>query len=177
MRALSRLAPLLAVLALSLAACGGSGDDGGTSAAPTTEAGPTPSRAAFIRQGDAVCREILKEAEKIDEQAAAIGASDLSNENTQKSAARIWSQQIALTRKFKNRLEALGAPAGAENEVSEMVATLEEAIALGDQIRTQLAAGQITDTPTYVEEYANVVAQGNQQAQDFGFKVCGAPPE
>jgi hypothetical protein len=174
---LSRIAPLLAVLVLSLAACGGSGDAGETTVAPVTNAGPTPSKAAFIRQGDAVCREILKEAEKIDEQAAAIGASDLSNENTQRTAARIWSEQIALTRKFKNKLEALGAPEGAENEVSELVATLEKAIALGDQIRTQLAAGQITDTATYVEEYANVVAEGNQQAQSFGFKVCGAPPE
>ena len=167
--------PLLAVLVLSLAACGGDGDDGAVPQ-PTT-AGPSPSKVEFIRKADAVCREILVDAEKIDQQAAAIGASDLTNQNTQQVAAKIWQQQIALTRKFKNRLESLGAPAGSENEVSQLVATLEEAIALGDHIRTQLAGGQIADTPTFVEEYANVVQQGNLQAQQFGFKVCGSPPQ
>lgn len=171
---MSRLALLLSLLVLALAACGG-GDDDASGTEPSST-GVSPSKAEFIRQGDAVCREILKEAEAIDEQAAAIGGSDLTNENTQKVAARIWGQQIALTRKFKNRLQALGAPEGTEDDVSQMIATLEEAIALGDQIRNQLSTGQIEATPTFVEEYANVVAQGNQQAQGFGFKVCGAAP-
>lgn len=167
------------MLLLSLAACGGDGDGGdgddGAVLQPTST-GPSPSKAEFIRKGDAVCREILVEAEKIDEQAAAIGARDVTNQNTQQVAAQIWAQQIALTRKFKNRLQSLGAPAGSENEVSQLVATLEDAIALGDQIRMQLADGQINETPTFVEEYANVVQEGNLQAQQFGFKVCGSPP-
>jgi hypothetical protein len=167
---------LLALLVPSLAACGGSGD-GDDEVVPPVDTGVQPSRAEFIRKGDAVCRQILKEAEKIDEQAAAISFSELSNKNTQKVAARIWAQQIALTRKFKNRLESFGAPPGSENEVSELIATLEKAIGLGEEIRGQLASGRIDDTPVFVQEYASVVEQGNQQAQSFGFEVCGAAPQ
>jgi hypothetical protein len=145
------LAALVALAAI-VAGCGG-GDDSDTNSDSLT-------KAEFIKQGDAIC-------EKANEQSEA-EAEKFSKENdfklerpTKKQLEEAVSE--ILVPNFKRQVEdlkTLGVPEGDEEQVEEMISSLET------------AADEIEGDPSLVFE-GQVLKEPAQLAEDYGFEVCG----
>jgi hypothetical protein len=146
------LAVLAALVALAAIVAGCGGDD-----SETTE---TLTKVEFIKQGDQICEEANEQSETEAEEFAEENDFKLekaSDEQLEEAVAEILvpslNQQI-------EDLEALGAPEGDEEQVEEIIVSLED------------AAGEIEDDPGIVFE-GEVLKEPSELAEDYGFKVCG----
>ncbi|HEU5104604.1 MAG TPA: hypothetical protein VFU11_02060 [Solirubrobacterales bacterium] len=108
------------IIALAAAGCGGSSDDETSSL----------TKAQFIKQGDAVCKEVEEKRGK------AIG--DFYDKEEARSAQELGAKgqeklvlEVALppVKGLEGELEALGAPEGDESEIEAMFKALDQAIA------------------------------------------------
>lgn len=147
---LAVLAALIALAAI-VAGCGG-GDDSDTSDSLT--------KAEFIKQGDAICEKANEQSEAEAEKFAK--ENDFSLERPTKAQLEEAVTEI-LVPNFNRQVEelnALGAPEGDEEQVEEIVVSLET------------AAGEIEQDPSLVFE-GQVLKEPAQLAKDYGFEVCG----
>ncbi len=162
-RSILLLASVLAVAALA-AGCGGSDDDstntgtGGSTNGDTTTAALT--KAEFIEKGDAICE---KANESIEDE-----ADDFAKENdidtskpTQKQKEEVIVAVVAPSvRTQSEEIAELGAPSGDEDQVEEIIVSLEDATA------------EIEDDPSLVFE-GEPLKEAGRLAEDYGFEVCG----
>lgn len=142
----------LVVLAATVAGCGG-GDDSDTS-------GDSLTKAEFIKQGDAICEKANEQSEAEAEKFAK--ENDFKLERPTKEQLEEAVSEI-LVPNFKRQvadLKALGVPEGDEEQVEEMISSLET------------AADEIEDDPSLVFE-EQVLKEPAQLAKDYGFEVCG----
>lgn len=148
---LSAIAVLVALAAL-VAGCGG-GDE-------TTDETVTLTKAEFIKQGDAICKEANEENETEAEEFAEENDFTLekaSEEQLEEAVAEVLGPSL---NKQVEELDALGAPKGDEEQVEEIVVSLED------------AAGEIEDDPSLVFE-EKILEKPSKLASSYGFKVCG----
>jgi hypothetical protein len=149
---LAALAALVALGAL-VAGCGG-GDE-------TANETVTLTKAEFIEQGDAICEEGNAESEKEAEEFAEDNDFDIEKASEEQLEEAISEVLVSNLSRQVEELDALGAPEGDEDEVEEIIVSLEGAVS------------KIEDDPS-VAFQGNVLKEPGELAQDYGFKVCGA---
>jgi hypothetical protein len=146
------LAALLA-LAVLVAGCGG-GDE------TTDSATVTLTKAEFIKQGDAICKEANEENESEAEEFAEENGFTLEKASKDQLEEAVAEVLVPSLSQQAEEIEALGAPEGDEDKVEEIVVALED------------ATGEIEDDPSLVFEEKSL-EKPNQLAEAYGFKVCG----
>lgn len=151
---LAALAVLVA-LAVVVAGCGSSDDE------TTTDETVTLTKAEFIKQGDAICQKGNDQSEKEAEEFAEENDFDLEKASNEQLEEAVSEVLVANLRGQLDELEALGAPEGDEEQVEEIIDSLEG------------ATDEIEDDPSVVFG-GDVLKEPGELAQDYGFKVCGA---
>jgi hypothetical protein len=141
-----------AFLVALVAGCGG-GDE-------TTDETVTLTKAEFIKQGDAICKQAGDQSEKEAEEFAEENGFTLEKANEEQLEEAVTEVLVSNLRQQAEDLDALGAPEGDEEQVEEILVSLEG------------AADEIEEEPSIVFE-EEVFDEPNELAQDYGFKVCG----
>jgi ABC-type lipoprotein release transport system permease subunit len=137
---------LTAVLALAVigAGCGSSDDDSGTSSLTKSE---------WIAKADAICQQGNQEIEQAAQQ-------QFGNQKPSAADVQQFATGTALpnTQTQINKIRALGAPSGDEDQVNKILDTVQADI---DKAKS---AGDIEES---------TFADGNALAKQYGLKVCG----
>jgi len=150
------LAALAVLVALAVVVAGCGSDD-----ETTTDETVTLTKAEFIKQGDAICQKGNDESEKEAEEFAEENDFDLEKASDEQLEEAVSEVLVANLRGQLDELEALGAPEGDEEQVEEIIDSLEG------------ATEEIEDDPSVVFD-GEVLKEPGELAQDYGFKVCGA---
>lgn len=146
------LAALVALAAL-LAGCGGGEET-------TDSATVTLTKAEFIKQGDAICKEANEENEAEAEEYAEENGFTLEKASDEQLEEAVGDVLVPSLERQADELDALGAPEGDEEQVEEIVVALED------------ATGEIADDPSLVFE-GKTLEEPNELAKAYGFEVCG----
>jgi hypothetical protein len=146
------LAALVALAAL-IAGCGG-GDE------TTDSATVTLTKAEFIKQGDAICKEGNEGNEAEAEEFAEENGFTLEKASDEQLEEAVGEVLVPSLNQQAEELDALGAPEGDEEKVEEIVVALED------------ATEEIEDDPSLVFE-EKTLEEPNKLADAYGFKVCG----
>jgi hypothetical protein len=148
---LAALAALVALAAL-IAGCGG-GDE-------TTDETVTLTKTEFIKQGDAICKKGNDQSEKEAEEFAEDNDFTLEKASKEQLEEAVAEVLVPNLNQQAEELDALGAPEGDEEQVEEIIVSLEG------------AADEIEDEPGSVFE-GEVLEEPTKLAKAYGFKVCG----
>jgi len=140
------------MLAALVAGCGG-GDD-------TTDETVTLTKTEFIKQGDAICKKGNDQSEKEAEEFAEENGFTLEKASKDQLEEAVAEVLVPNVNQQAQELDELGAPEGDEEQVEEIIVSLEG------------AAGEIEDEPSAVFE-GKVLKEPTELAKDYGFKVCG----
>lgn len=154
------LTAALAAAALVALVAGCGGGDETTADGTATDETVTLTKAEFIKQGDAICKESGDQSEKEAEEFAEENGFTLEKANEEQLEEAVAEVLVSALRGQTEELKALGAPEGDEDRVEEIIVSLEG------------AADEIEDDPSVVFE-EKVFAEPNELAQKYGFKVCG----
>ena len=159
------VAPLIAavagVLALAVVAagCGGSDDSTDTGAAATA----TLTKAELIKQGDAICKEGNEEIEAGFERFEEEKGIPKNQEPSRAQGVEIVETVILPNLASQSEsIRGLGAPAGEEKQVGELLDSLDQAIATAEG-----------DPKALFDEDTDPFAAANAKAQAYGFAECG----
>jgi hypothetical protein len=151
-----------AALALVAAGCGGGG--GSTESSESTS---SLSKAAFVKQGNAIC---AKTEEEVTAGVAKFTKEHGFSEKKPPSATQIAElAEAVLVPKVRKQIEeirALGIPSGDEKEVEAIFAAAEEALKETEEDPTVFGSGGI-----------GPFAKANELAREYGLTVCGSEPE
>jgi len=156
------IAVVAGVLAVALfaAGCGSSSD--------TTESTASLTKAAFLKQGNAICaagnKEINAGFEKFFKENEFSKKKQPTQAQLEEAAEEIAIPSI---RKQIDGIRALGAPSGEEEQVNEIVDTAEEALEEGEEDPAALVS----------EENGNLFAKANKLADAYGLTACGEGEE
>ncbi len=180
MKLAARLTALAVLVAMVPAGCGNGGDEAETTqaAASSTTAAQTTVDAAtkdeYIAQGDAICADVQSDAAGLQRQAQELQAQsdELPKAEFLERAASFWGEQIRVTESFRDQLAQLDPPPGDEERVGQLLASIDDGLAIAREIEATLDGGDDIAAST-VEEYGKAVARGNTLAQAYGFEVCG----
>jgi hypothetical protein len=148
---LAAVAALVALAAL-VAGCGGGGD--------TTDETVTLTKAEFIEQGDAICKEANEENEAEAEEFAEENGFTLEKASKDQLEEAVAEVLVPSLNQQMEELDNLGAPKGDEDQVEEIIVSVED------------AADEIEDDPGLVFE-ETTLDKSNKLAKAYGFKVCG----
>jgi hypothetical protein len=143
-----------AVLVGLIAGCGG-GDE------TTTDETVTLTKAEFIKQGDAICGEGNDQSEKEAEEFAEDNDFDLEKASEEQLEEAVSEVLVSNLSRQVEELDALGAPEGDEDQVEEIIVSLEGALE------------EIEGDPSLVFQN-EVLKEPGELAGEYGFKVCGA---
>ncbi|HEU4463219.1 MAG TPA: hypothetical protein VFR75_11565 [Solirubrobacterales bacterium] len=141
-----------AVLVMLIAGCGG-GDE-------TTDETVALTKTEFIKQGDAICKKGNDQSEKEAEEFAEENDFTLekaSDEQLEEAVSEVLAPNL---NQQAEELDGLGAPEGDEEQVEEIIVSLEG------------AADEIEDDPKIVFD-GEVLKEPSEMAEDYGFEVCG----
>jgi hypothetical protein len=158
------IAMLFGVLAIAViaAGCGSSSSEESTSSL---------TKAEFIKRGDAICAKANKENEAEFEEFA-----KEHNLSKNKEPSEAVQEEVATTvllpsvSKQLEDIRALGAPSGEEEQVDEILETVEGEVEEGEEEPSSLLGAE-------EEEEVSPFAEGNKMAREYGFKVCGQEGE
>jgi hypothetical protein len=153
---MGRLACLIAVICLNLVL--------GVSVAFAA-----PTRAQFIRQGDALCREVQRELAPLRRQAQA--AKSMPEAKQWAVAERLWAEQIQIQTRFTARLRAVGLPTG-DSRARSIVFGLDHGLVLARRVRDRFAKRSAT-VGVALTAYIRFTLSLNRRVAAYGFKVCG----
>jgi len=151
-KALLAAVAVLVALAALVAGCGGGGD--------TTDETVTLTKAEFIKQGDAICKEANEENEAEAEEFAEENGFTLEKASKEQLEEAVGEVLVPSLNRQTEELDALGAPEGDEDEVEAIIVSVED------------AADEIEDDPGLVFE-EKTLEKPNKLAKAYGFKVCG----
>jgi hypothetical protein len=151
-KALLAAVAVLVALGALVAGCGG-GDE-------TTDETVTLTKAEFIKQGDAICKDGNSQSEKEAEEFAEENDFELGKATEEQLEEAISEVLVSNLRRQIDELDALEAPEGDEDQVEEIIVSLEG------------AADEIAEDPAVA--FGNeVLKEPSELAEDYGFKVCG----
>jgi hypothetical protein len=106
---------------------------------PVSAAHAAPTKAQFIRQGDALCLGVQRELAPLRRRAEAAKAP----ESRQWAAAqRLWADQIRIQARFTARLRAVGVPTG-DSKARSIVLGLDRGLVLARRVRDTLLRGEV----------------------------------
>ena len=159
------LAGVLAV-ALILVGCGGGSSD--STSASSDSSTSALSKAEFIKKADAICKAGGKRTQE--EFAAYIEEKKLSGkkEPTEAQYAEVSDEiQVPALKRQAEEIRALGAPAGDEDQITELVDAVDEGIENVEAADPQKA----------LESASPMFAEADKLAVAYGLKVCGNSEE
>lgn len=155
------LAIFLVLAGLLVAACGNedsSGDDG--SAEVAVEAGSL-SKSEFIERADEICRESEVAREDLISEYLESFAANPSNESERAQAETLVNSiLVPAYQKLINRISALGAPAGDEDEVSAFLTSFQKSLEDGEA------------NPLEFVRSREPFVEGVKLSDAYGFEVC-----
>jgi hypothetical protein len=155
------IAVLMAVAALAAIAAGCGSDD--STDTDTASAEVTITKEQLIAQGDAICKQGNEEIEDGFERYAEENDIPKNKEPSDEQGVEIVETVIVPNIKTQSELiRGLGAPEGDEEQVEELVDSLDEAIEAAED-----------DPEALFSEDSDPFGDVNQQAQDYGFSECG----
>ena len=152
-----KLAMLIAVTALGLALSAGA-------------AAAAPTKAQFIRQGDALCQQVQQELAPLVRRAQA--AKSLPAGRQWAAAESLWAEQIQIQARFTARLRAVGVPPG-DAKARGIVLGLDRGLVLARRVRDAFARRSTTSLAVTLPEYIRFTVSLNRRVAAYGFKVCG----
>jgi hypothetical protein len=129
-----------------------------------------PTKAQFIRQGDALCREVQRELAPLVRRAQA--AKSLPESQQWAAAQRLWADQIRIQARFSARLRAVGVPTG-DSKARSIVSGLDRGLVLARRVRDAFARRSTTTLAVALPEYVRFTMSLNRRVAAYGFKVCG----
>lgn len=130
----------------------------------------SPSKAEFIRKGDALCTDTKRALVPV--RARAQAATTLPTDAKWRATADIWVDQIAIQRRFVTKLRALGTPAG-DRTAADLVSRVARGVPLAVQIQRGFADRDTTRLPTLLSDYVTFTLELNRRVVAYGFRVCG----
>ena len=153
-----RFAAALTVLLVLAAAAAGS-----ASAA-------SPTKREFIRRGDSLCMDVARQLVPIRRRAEA--AKSLPEDRRWAAAARIWTDQIAIQKRFNANFRAIGVPAG-DRSAARLVSGLERGVVLALRIRDGFAMRDTAELALSLPAYIDFTVALNARVRAYGFRACG----
>jgi hypothetical protein len=152
---------VIAVLGvLAVAACGDG--DGGSSGTPTPTAEVT--KAEFIEQADALCRDFREATEEVTR------TEPSSPEEVADQVDRLATESERTLEKFR----ALTPPAGDEDVLRRYTESIEESNALIRKLGDAAQANDASAVEAHSRDLQELAQRQRTLAQDYGFKVCGS---
>ena len=130
----------------------------------------SPSKAEFIRKGDALCTQTKKALVPI--QARAQAAKTLPTDARWQATADIWADQIAIQRRFIAKFHAIGTPAG-DRAATSLVASMSKGLTLAVNVQQGFADRDTIRLPTFLSDYVTYLLKLNRRVAAYGFRVCG----
>ena len=132
--------------------------------------GAAPTRAEFIRQGDALCRQVQRELLPIRRQAEA--AKSLPQAQQWPAVTRIWTLQVKIQARFNVHFRALGTPAG-DASARAIVSGLDRGLVLARRVRDGFAARDTAALGRALPTYVRFTLGLNRRVAAYGFSACG----
>jgi hypothetical protein len=129
-----------------------------------------PTKAQFIRQGDALCRQVQRAVAPLRREAEA--AKSLPEAQKWAAVTRIWTAQIKIQTRFNVRFRALGVPAG-DSTARGLVAGLDRGLVLARRVRNAFATRSTTVLAAALPAYVRFTISLNRRVAGYGFRVCG----
>ena len=139
-------------------------------AGTASTAGAASTKAEFIKRGDALCADMVKELAPLRRRAEAAYA--LPESRRMAAAAAIWSDQIRIQVAFNRRLRAVGAPPN-DAAAARLLAQLDRGVVLARRIQSAFANQRIDSLATALPAYLDFTLKLNRQVRVYGFRVCG----
>ena len=133
-------------------------------------ANATPTRAQFIRQGDALCRQVQRQLVPLRRQADA--AKSLPQSRQWTAVTRIWTAQVKIQTSFNTRFRAVGLPAG-DSAAQSLVSGLDRGLVLARRVRNAFAFRDTTTLASVLPAYVRFTLGLNRRVTAYGFRVCG----
>ena len=133
-------------------------------------AAASPSKAEFIRKGDALCTQTKRALVPI--QARAQAAKTLPDDAKWQATAELWADQIAIQRRFVVRFRAIGTPSG-DRAATDLISRMARGIPLAVNIQRGYANRDTTRLPTFLSNYVNFTLNLNRRVVAYGFRACG----
>jgi hypothetical protein len=161
-RALMALFACLAVAAVA-AGCGGGGSSTSSGGESSSDSGSAPTKAAFIKEADAVCK--VADDELNVELEAFATENGITQKKQPTKAQQIQGYEDVVLPNIKQQSEELGEltpPEGDEDAVGEIVDGLDEGVEEAEADPEQLVEGK------------NPLAGASSKARAYGLKVCGS---
>ncbi|HMS63083.1 MAG TPA: hypothetical protein PKD63_12460 [Solirubrobacteraceae bacterium] len=160
---------VLAVLCLAVVSgCGGDDEPGTTGASAAA-----PTRAAFIAQGDAVCRQTNARIAASNARIARINRTATDAKQALADAAPVFAETYDEQRGSVERFRALTPPAGDEQTGDTIVAGIEQQVALVGQASEAAAAGDVAQLQELGTQLRSTRTRVRGLLQGYGFKECG----
>jgi hypothetical protein len=129
-----------------------------------------PTKAQFIRQGDALCRNVQRELAPLVRRAQA--AKSLPESQQWGAAQQLWADQIRIQTRFTARLRAVGVPTG-DSQARSIVSGLDRGLVLARRVRDAFARRSTGSLAVALPEYVRFTVSLNRRVVAYGFKVCG----
>lgn len=129
-----------------------------------------PTRAEFIRQGDALCRQVQRQLVPLRRQAEA--AKSLPQSQQWVAVTRIWRAQVNVQEQFNTRFHALGIPAR-DSAAHSLVSGLDRGLVLARRVRDAFAARDTATLASVLPAYVRFTLSLNRRVVAYGFSVCG----
>ena len=137
------------------------------SAAPATAA---PTRAEFIRRGDAVCAATAREIAPL--RRRAVAAKALPEAKKWAAGAAIWRDQAGIQVRFNARMRAIGVPRG-DAVARSLIASLDRGVALARRVADAYASRRTSALETALIRYVRFTVALNGRVRSYGFEICG----
>jgi hypothetical protein len=129
-----------------------------------------PTKAQFIRQGDALCREVQRDLVPVRREAEA--AKSLPEAQKWAAVTRIWTAQVQIQARFNARFRALGVPAG-DSKARGLVVGLDRGLVLARRVRNAFASRSTAVLASALPAYVRFTIALNRRVAGYGFRVCG----
>ena len=130
----------------------------------------SPSKAEFVRRGDALCTQTQKSLAPI--LARAQAAKSLPTDAKWRATTDIWADQIAIQRRFIARFRAIGTPAG-DGAATSLVSGMSKGLTLAVAVQRGFANRDSSRLPASLSNYVTYTLQLNRRVAAYGFRVCG----
>jgi hypothetical protein len=133
-------------------------------------AGAAPTRGQFIRQGDALCRQVQRQLGPLRRQAEA--AKSLPEAKQWAAVTRLWTAQVKIQASFNARFRALGVP-GRDSAARSIVSGLHRGLVLARRVRDAFAAHDTGALAGALPAYVRFTLSLNRRVAAYGFDACG----
>jgi hypothetical protein len=129
-----------------------------------------PTKAQFIRRGDALCGQVQRDLAPLRRRAEA--AKSLPEAQKWVAVTALWSDQIRIQARFIPRFRAIGVPAG-DATARSLTSGLDRGLLLARRVRAAFAARSTRALAIALPAYVRFTLSLNRRVRAYGFRLCG----